>query len=446
MTSINELNHVKIKTKNGAQVFVLDKGETIDSESEAMLQALHSRSTGGFENHLKILAEKGADNFMSKFYVGYGHKSIGDCGSTTLFIEGVSMLAAKAIQDSKLYSGQEASTRYVDFSKQKFINPLNSEEGNDILEEQRSFYLEIMEPIKEHLKILFPIKDEENEKIYNKAIAAKAFDIARGYLPSGASTNLAWHSNLRQISDRLLFLRHHKLKEIREVAIAIEEAVNKKFPNSFSKKRYEKTEEYQDLISDHYYYHNPNAKDFEYDLSKFNFNELKKYQDLLTKRPPKTELPQILNNLGEMEFQFKIDFGSFRDVQRHRAVNQRMPLITTELGFNEFYFESLPEDLKLKAKEHIETIKTKIDALDISKEEIQYYIPMGFNISNYITGSLPAITYLVEIRATRFVHPTLRKIAIKMSEILANNGITLNIDKEPDRFDIKRGEHDIEIK
>jgi hypothetical protein len=30
------------------------------------------------------------------------------------------MLGAKAIQDSKLYNGQEASTRYVDFSKQKF--------------------------------------------------------------------------------------------------------------------------------------------------------------------------------------------------------------------------------------------------------------------------------------------------------------------------------------
>jgi len=73
---------------------------------------------------LEVLAEKGADNFMSKFYVGYGHKSIGDCGSITLFIEGVSMLGAKAIQDTKLYNGQEASTRYIDFSKQPILNPL----------------------------------------------------------------------------------------------------------------------------------------------------------------------------------------------------------------------------------------------------------------------------------------------------------------------------------
>jgi len=32
------------------------------------------------------------------------------------------MLAAKAIQDSKMYNGQEASTRYIDFSEQEMIN------------------------------------------------------------------------------------------------------------------------------------------------------------------------------------------------------------------------------------------------------------------------------------------------------------------------------------
>jgi len=254
---IKDLKHVKETIENYGEVFVLDKGEVIDSEAEAMLQALHSRSTGGFENHLKILEEKGAENFMSQFYVGYGHKSIGDCGSTTIFIEGVSMLAAKAIQDSKLYNGQEASTRYVDFSKQKFINPINDKEKKEyniienLLEKQRQFYLNILEPIKNHLKEQFPIEKDENEKIYNKAIAAKAFDIARGFLPSGASTNLAWHSNLRQIADKLLFLRNHPLKEVQNIANAIEKAIIKKHPNSFTTKRYENTEKYQDLIAKH---------------------------------------------------------------------------------------------------------------------------------------------------------------------------------------------------
>ena len=88
---LKNLQHVTKKidgTKNG-EVIVLNTGATITSEAEAMLQALHSRSTGGLKHHLKILEERGAEKFMSSFYVGYGHKSIGDCGSITIFVEGV---------------------------------------------------------------------------------------------------------------------------------------------------------------------------------------------------------------------------------------------------------------------------------------------------------------------------------------------------------------------
>ena len=87
---------------NGGFVLVLNTEAKIDGQAEAMLQALHSRSTGGIQSHLKVLEEKGAENFMDQFYVGYGHKSIGDCGSATVFVEGVSMLAAKAIQHWRL--------------------------------------------------------------------------------------------------------------------------------------------------------------------------------------------------------------------------------------------------------------------------------------------------------------------------------------------------------
>ncbi len=121
-----------------------------------MLQALHSRSAGGIENHLQVLAEKGADNFMSKFYVGYGHKSIGDCGNVTVFIEGVSQLVAKAVQDTKLYSGQEVSTRYVDFSQQPFLDPSTSEAGKAILEEERAFYLSLLPELNLYFQNNFP--------------------------------------------------------------------------------------------------------------------------------------------------------------------------------------------------------------------------------------------------------------------------------------------------
>ena len=88
--------------------------------------------------------------------------------------------------------------------------------------------------------------------------------------------------------------------------------------------------------------------------------------------------------------------------------------------------------------------------LNISKEEKQYYIAMGYKITNRLTGNLPALVYLAELRATRFVHPTLRKrakmIASTLSELFDKAGLIIHLDKEMDRFDIKRGEHDIVLK
>lgn len=443
---LDSLNHVKRDIPGGGEVYVLDNGAIIDSEAEAMLQALHSRSTGGINHHLGVLEEKGADNFMSKFYVGYGHKSIGDCGSTTIFIEGVSMLAAKAIQDGKLYSGQEASTRYVDFSEQRFVNPLGTNEGKDILESEREFYLGILNPLRDFFRESFPIQEGEREGMYEKAIGARAFDVARGFLPAGASTNLAWHSNLRQISDRLLFLRHHPLREVRNVAETIEEAVMETHPNSFSDKRYPETEDYQNLIASIYFYQDitcPGLKISD-NVDVFTLGD---YKDLINARPEKTELPKFLSQLGKVSADFKLDFGSFRDLQRHRAIEQRMPLLTTVLGFNEWYLENMPSDVRKNTEEFLMNIKWKIESLDTSPEIRQYYIPMGYNVANSISGDLPSMVYMAELRSTSAVHPTLRKIARDIGNYMQDElRVRIHLADETDRFDIKRGDQDITLK
>ncbi|MDR2190043.1 MAG: FAD-dependent thymidylate synthase [Candidatus Peribacteria bacterium] len=414
-----------------------------------MLQALHSRSIGGIANHLQVLAEKGAENFMEKFYVGYGHKSIGDCGDMTVFIEGVSLLVAKAIQDTKLYSGQESSTRYVDFSKQLFINPSHSATGEALLEQERAFYLSLLPALQQHLSSVFPIEEGQSESVYTKAIAAKAFDIARGFLPAGASTNLAWHTNLRQLSDRLLYLRHHPLAEVREVAEALEEAVIEKYPHSFSNKRYEDTELYMDTVMQDYYFHQE-VPEFQVVSDTLDKQLLKNdiYIKFLSERPNgKTELPVWMNNLGTMTFQFLLDFGSFRDVQRHRATFQRMPLLTDQLGFHPWYLEQLPAAVQEQAIQHLEEVKKQVQSLSLSPVDQQYYLPIGYRVANEIMGTLPALVYLCEIRTSQHVHPTLRKVAQKISQYLMDtHQIKLFVDMSEYAFDIKRGQQDIVMK
>lgn len=440
--------HPNRQLANGGFVMVLDVNAEIDPQAEAMLQALHSRSTGGIKNHLKVFQEKGAENFMEKFYVGYGHKSIGDCGSVTVFIEGISMLAAKAIQDWRLYSGQEASTRYVDFSKQKFFDPTNTKEGEEILEGWRKFYLEAQKPVQEHLKKQFIRQESEDEKIYEKAIIARAFDITRAFLPAGATTNVAWRMNFRQFADELMLLRHHPLAEIRDIAEKTEEALKDIYPQSFGQKRYDQTEQYnEDWMKNGYYYKNENLKDFSLIYDNIDRKLLESYKNFIQGRPAKTELPVAIGECGVACYEFLLDFGSFRDLQRHRALVQRMPLLVKSHGFHEWYLSSLPEDLKEKAEEFINLQSERIDRLDISDEEKQYFTAMGYKIPCRISGDLKALVYLAELRSTRFVHPTLvaemLKMIESMKELFAKDGLVLHLDEEPNRFDIKRGEHDI---
>src|SRR3954470_12887396 len=109
-------------------------------EDMAMMQALYSRSASSVEEHAEKVKKSGSGKFMERYYVGYGHASIADCGSTTVFVEDVSMLVAKAIQDWPLYSGQETSSRYIDMSKREIKDPLGTKQSKAVLDAWMKFY------------------------------------------------------------------------------------------------------------------------------------------------------------------------------------------------------------------------------------------------------------------------------------------------------------------
>lgn len=446
----SELKHsTEGNIEQGPFVLVLQDGAIITSEDRAMLQALYSRSPASVLFHLKKLAEIGSGKFMDQFYVGYGHKSIGDCGDTTIFIEGVSMLVAKAIQDSLLYCGQEVSTRYLDFGTQPFVAPYVF--AHNPQEEMREFYLKAFPRLKEYLKTQYSRNQDEKESLYEKAIAARSFDILRGFLPAGAQTNLSWTSNLRQAADKIAYLRVHPLKEVRVVAEMILSALKKAHPHSFNQKHYEQSDEYRRHYMAEMYYFNPPNMGEGVHLMKNSLDQmlLEEYSVFIDGRPEKTELPKALAEIGTLQFEFMIDFGSFRDIQRQRAVIQRMPLLTPELGFGKWYLDQLGPDLIEEAKALVEKISTwwEKEVGTVEKEILQYFLPMGFCVPCRVTGDLPALIYLVELRSGSTVHPTLRVVAQQMGQIIDSLGIKVYVDKSDiGRFDVRRGTQDIVAK
>lgn len=425
-----------------ANIFIYDE---FNPEDIAMMQALYSRSPKSVTEHVEKVKQSGSGKFMETYYVGYGHSSIADCGSTTLFIEGISILADKAIQDWQLYSGQETSTRYIDMSKQAIIDPLNTSLSQEIISNWMNFYVSNQEKVQAHLTIKYPRRADEDEVMYQKAIKARAFDITRGFLPAGITTQLSWHTNLRQAWDKLALLQYHPLEEVRVAAEKMIKGLREKYSHSFSHSIYPEQEEYRKNCTEKYsYYHNANSPDFLMNTTVKN-EDIKKYSDIIASRPIKTNLPTFLNDLGSCSFEFKLDFGSFRDIQRHRNGVCRMPLLTDSLGFNSWYLEQLPADLRLAAEKLIADQQALIAQLNCSPEIKQYYLALGFNVACKVSYPLTATVYVTELRAGRAVHPTLRQVAHQMHHSLLNNlpDLKLHSDLDLDDWDVRRGLHDI---
>jgi len=428
-----------------AKIFVYDE---FSPQDNAMLQALYSRSPLSVETHVDKVRKAGSGKFMKRFYVGYGHSSIADCGSTTIFVEKLSILADKALQDWPLYSGQETSTRYVDMSKQSIIDPIKSVESKIIIKKWMDFYIGNQERVGDYLKEKYPIKEGENENVYEKAIKARVFDILRGFLPGGITTQLSWHTNLRQAWDKLSMMSHHPVKEMSDIAKEILKNLKEKYPHSFSHNLDKSQEAYRKFTMEKFNYFNPKEHPKFKASTTINKNKLNEYKQVFSKRPARTGLPIFLAELGNVTFDFLLDYGSFRDVQRHRNGSCRMPLLTTKFGFNDWYIDQLPSDVKKEAEKLIKEQIKAIKKLKVSPNKAQYCVALGFNVPCRITYGLPATTYVTELRSGKAVHPTLRKISHKMRASMMRMfpELKLYCDMDLDDWDIRRGLQDIKEK
>lgn len=417
--------------------------DDLHPEDNAMLQALYSRSPASVDEHLKKVEAKSSGSFMDRYYINYGHKSIGDCGVTTIFIEGVTMLVAKAIQDWPLYSGQEASTRYMDFSEAEFANPLGTPEGEVIQENWRRFYLSAQEPVRKYLREKYRRQEGENEKVYERAINARSFDIIRAFLPAGATTNLSWTTNLRQAQDHLDWLFHHPDRYVQDTAISVGKLLRKRYPHSFRYAEDSMVGKYRrDVMRDEYFWAGVWCPDVHL------YTEVAIHADLtlLKNRPKGVEIPWFVAEEGAITSTFMLDFGSFRDLQRHRNGTVRMPLLTTKHGFHPWYLKELPDGYDAEAQVFLEGQEVAIENLDCDDVTKQNYIAMGYRVPCRVTQSLPAFVYRLELRSGKTVHPTLRQVVHEEIHQFRKlfPDVTLHVDEDPDSWTVRRGTQTIE--
>lgn len=474
----------------GTKLFIVDD---LPPEDLAMLQALYSRSAESVEVHLEKVAKAGSGKFMSRFYVGYNHKSIADCGTTTMFIEGVSTLAAKAIQDWPLYSGQETSTRYIDMSKQRIVDPVGTTESKAIHDRLMDFYRRNQGRVEATIRERHPRRREDSEAqsqrlfkkslralseeergeveiaakaAYDGSVKARVFDSLRGFLPAGITTQLSWHTNLRQAGDHLAALAKHPAEDIRDVGLALQAMFGEQYSSSSGigqagvsavtgdDNARKEREAWEQMMATHYTYTAgialPSFADTRrvYLDDTINPEDLARYAKVLAERPRGCVIPHFLTDLGQLFFSFLLDFGSFRDIQRHRNGVCRMPLLTTEWGFEPWYIEQLDPELGKEAHTLLKELDRASIAVTRDRVDRQNYLPLGWRVPCQVAYGLPAAVYVLELRSGKTIHPTLRRVihgmVAKFHESFPD--FTLHTDMDPDDWTLRRGSQTITAK
>jgi len=405
------------------------------------------------------LATEKARAFHEKWVVGYGHASVAEHAVVHLAIENVSIVASKVIEDLRLGSYTEKSTRYVVFDKTSFVQ-LPELEGK-LAETYRksaenlfATYRELMPKVMEAVRRRAPRPPGMTDGAYAAIVKAQACDLLRGLLPAGTRTNLGLTANARALEGLLTKMMSSPLSEVRGIAEAMHKAAQTVTPTLL---KYAAKNEYKATLRETVsakmrYVYDPGPWDASVTtvtgtpvrLVRHDKDALERIvlalayegsepgvharavseamkvasqaelegivRASLTRRGQHDAAPRAFEATG-MTFEIMLDYGAYRDLQRHRMLLPSTQRLTWRLGFDastdlaelelhEPYMRAMVE-----AGEAWELIEREMPL------EAQYAVPLGFRVRTLWTLDLRELFHVIELRSSKQGHASYRRIA-----------------------------------
>ena len=397
-----------------------EDGRLLHPSIQATVLAKYSRSPDSARNTYLGLSEEEADKFHSKWTISYGHSSVAELAVIPLCFEGISMIASKFIEKYQRAGYSEKSTRYQKFSRDSFINPT----GNTTLSNFINRYYDAYEE-------LYPLALENASKMMGGAskdlakVKARAFDSIRYLLPAGTGTNLAAVMNLRDIRYLISEAKGHNNPEIRAIGESVQKAASDICPSLIGEvlednwepklvylKSSKNTGSGVRLLN-----HNPDNnlqfRKFLWENYSISYDQL----DELMKTRGNRRVPQAFRMI-DIVLEITMDYGAYRDLQRHRRCEQFSEILTPYYGY-EIPDDFIKTPLESKYCSIMEHVLSYDDETVMSDPEIlQYIIPMGYRHKSIFKMDLAELYYICELRTKPQGHISYRRIAYQMYEEL----------------------------
>jgi len=398
------------------------------------------------------LAKRKAKEFHEKWVVGYGHASVAEHAVAHLAVEDVSIVASKVLEDTRLASFTEKSTRYVVFDRDKFYREprIAASRHTALYEDTCRFlldtYTRLMDPLTAAIRAETPRRERQTERAHEGACRAKACDVLRYILPAATLTNIGMTINGRLLEHLITKLLSHPLAECRRIGSLLKTESEQVIPtlikyagvSDYLRETADAMESvartylsgvmpaeapgvalvrYPDAAEDRLvsailygYAAHPLAQIAER-VRTFSQDEKARIVDeYLKRRGPHDQPLRALEHLT-YTFDILVDFGAFRDIQRHRMITQTPQESTAVHGYSRpseitRYGSSAPfEECMTRAQAAYEVI-----AGDFPREA-QYVLPLAFRKRVLFTWNLREIHHFVQLRSGRQGHTSYRQIA-----------------------------------
>ncbi len=196
----------------------------------AVAMAKYSRSSASIKETIDELTEEKSAEFHEKWVLGFGDASVADMAVIPLALENVSILASKVIEDNRMASYQEKSTRYQPFNIDRFFVPEELQDPadrslyDDGIKDLMQGYETITEAMLAYYTKTYSKPSEMTEKAYANKCRARALDVARYLLPAATLTNFGMITNARELRHCVSKLLAHPLLEMQIIGKEIQNA------------------------------------------------------------------------------------------------------------------------------------------------------------------------------------------------------------------------------
>ncbi|MCE2463689.1 MAG: FAD-dependent thymidylate synthase [Dehalococcoidia bacterium] len=196
----------------------------LTEEQLAVVFAMTSRRPEPFDEIANQVSREKAADFHERWVLGYGHASVAEHAVIHMAVENISRLACDSLEDNRLASYTEKSSRFQVMSDGYYYVPKELATSPDAQEVyiktcQHLFraYQDAVKRVEEHLRATIERRENERESAYNLRLRRDAIDSCRFLLPAATLTNVGVTMNARLMEHAIAKLLSSELTEEQEL-------------------------------------------------------------------------------------------------------------------------------------------------------------------------------------------------------------------------------------